>query len=115
MKISYWLTGYDMLPFVEKKKGTDKMQYKRNKKTTHVRVTAETKAKIDALCQVLRWDQQTVIEEAVNRIEGKVKIKFEDDPKQKADECPGHQRLPPFGTARTGGVSRFSARKVETL
>jgi hypothetical protein len=85
-----------------------------DRKTTHVRVTTGTKAKIDALCKKLKWDQQTVIDEAVSRKEGKVEIVFKED-KSSPEDVPGHQSLPPLLRARMGGASRFSAKKSEKL
>lgn len=89
--------------FVE---GKAKMKEKKPRKTTLVRVTLATKAKIDALCSALKWDQQTVVEEAVNHIDGKIEIKFKDEPK-KEDDCPGHNRAP--ATKRTAGAAGFQA------
>jgi hypothetical protein len=57
------------------------MKEKKERKTTLVRVTLETKANIDALCKSLKWDQQTVVDEAVKRVIGKLSIRFDDDPK----------------------------------
>lgn len=99
------------------RKGDEYMSEKTRRKTTLVRVSFDTKKKIDALCELLHWDQQTVVSEAVKRIEGKVEIKYSDTPIAPAeDECPGHQMSPPSGTARLGGGSRYSVPKsIQTI
>lgn len=80
---------------------------KSNRDTTGVRVSLETKRKIEAMSEVLGISQQKIVELAVARIEGKIEIKIKDD--AKAGDDPGHFRTPVRGGI--GGIHGLGSRK----